>query len=186
MGIIIVEGSNGTGKTTLIKKLNEKYDFISLKSVPDWYRKYLPFARSLEPELQKQVYMIGHEAMYYSLSNSVDNCILDRFFYSTIIRLNYQLGKSVSDTVDEIKQVNFPTSFTMCLNADKDIVRSRLMKRNNFSFDEKFFEYENEIYETLSKKHDTIIMLNTSGDFSSTIDMVEEELNRHKIYLKRR
>ena len=58
MSIIVIEGSNGAGKTTVIKNMQIRYNFVSSKSVPDWYRKYIPFARNLAPELQKQVYII--------------------------------------------------------------------------------------------------------------------------------
>ena len=87
MSVIVMEGSHGAGKSTIIKGMEQRYDLVSLKSIPDWYRKYLPFARSLPPEIQKQVYLIGHEANYVTFQKDQDY-ILDRYYYTTIIRLN--------------------------------------------------------------------------------------------------
>lgn len=64
MSIVVIEGSNGVGKTTIIDYLSKEYDIISKKSIPDWFRKYIVFARSCEPNIQKNIYLIGHEANY--------------------------------------------------------------------------------------------------------------------------
>ena len=185
MSIIVIEGSNGAGKTTVIKNMQIRYNFVSSKSVPDWYRKYIPFARSLAPELQKQVYMIGHEANYLSF-NEDENYVLDRFFYSTIIRLNYELKRSVSDTVNEILKIQILPDIVIYLNTDKKIVLNRLIKREGFTFDDILFEYENEVFKQLSKKCDTMIIVDNNNNINNTINEIDNELRLKKILLKRR
>lgn len=145
MSIIVIEGSNGTGKTTVIKEMQREYNFVSSKSVPEWFRKYIPFARSLTPELQKYVYMIGHKANNLSLDERPDY-IFDRSFCSTIIRLNYELKKSVFETVQEISDVQINSDVIIHLKTNKKLILNRLTERNCFVFDSLFFEYENEVF----------------------------------------
>lgn len=185
MSVIVIEGSNGTGKTTVIKKMHENYNFISSKSIPDWFRKYIRFARNLTPELQKQVYMIGHEANYLSFDAKRDY-ILDRFFYSTIIRLNYQLKKSVFDTVIEILNIQINPNIIIYLKTDKNLVLNRLIERKDFIFDSMFFEYENEVFDQLSQKYDKMVIIENNGNIDTTISEINNKLQSNKIFLKRR
>ena len=185
MSVIVMEGSNGAGKTTIIKNLYINYDFISMKSVPDWYRKYIPFARSLNPELQKKVYMIGHEANYLSLDSNKDY-IFDRFYYSTIIRLNYELKKSVFDTVNEILEIQMLPDMVIYLNANKKYVLNRLIQRDNFTFDNRFFEYENTVFNYLTEKCDKMITVNNDSDIEFAVNEIVKRLGSKNIFLKRR
>ena len=171
--------------TIEIKNMQIRYHFVSSKSVPDWYRKYIPFARNLAPELQKQVYMIGHEANYLSF-NANEDYVLDRFFYSTIIRLNYELKRSVSDTVNEILEIQILPDIVIYLNTDKKIVLNRLIKRENFIFDDVFFEYENEVFKYLSQKCDKMIIVDNNNNIDNTVNEIDNELRLKKILLKRR
>ena len=185
MSVIVIEGSNGVGKTTLINNMALTYDFISLKSVPDWYQKYIPFARSLPPEDQKKVYMIGHEANYTSLNNK-NNYILDRFFYSTIIRLNYEEDMTISNTVSEIMNIKIMPDIIIYLKASKSIVFDRLSKRNGTYLNDDYYEYENEVFDLLSKKYDRIVIVDNSNTIDATTDEVIEKLRTNKIFLMRR
>lgn len=185
MSFIVIEGSNGVGKTTLIKNMEKKYDFISLKSIPDWYREYIPFARSLEPEIQKQMYMDWHEANLNSL-NEENDYILDRFFYSTIIRLNYKLNIPVEDTVKEILNIKLNPDIVIYLQANKELVINRLSQRENYVFDEKFFDYENTIFNQLSQIYDRMIIVGSNDQIDVTIKKVTDGLKLKKIVLKRR
>ena len=119
MSIVVIEGSNGVGKTTIIDYLSKEYDIISKKSIPDWFRKYIIFARSCEPNIQKRIYLIGHEANYNE-SNDNKDYVFDRFVYSTIIRLNYQLNKSVNETINEILTLNLKPKQIFYITANKE------------------------------------------------------------------
>lgn len=59
--------------------MKNRYQFISKKLVPDWYRTYIPYARMLKLEIQKRMYMIGYEANYMSFKSEEDY-VVDRFF----------------------------------------------------------------------------------------------------------
>ena len=185
MSIIVMEGSNGAGKTTIIKNMQINYDFISAKSIPDWYRKYIPFARSLPSELQKKVYMIGHEANYISFNKNNDY-ILDRFYYSTIIRLNYDLKKTVSDTVNEILEIQMLPDIVIYLDVNKNLVLNRLFKRDDYVFDSNFFEYENKVFKCLMENYDKIVSIDNNEDIDISINKITKELESKKIILRRR
>lgn len=184
MSIVVIEGSNGVGKTTIIDYLSKEYDIISKKSVPDWFRKYIEFARSCEPNIQKQIYLIGHEANYYE-SNDSKNYIFDRFVYSTIIRLNYQLNKSVNETINEILSLNLKPKQIFYITANKENIKNRLRIRDNFQFDEKFYEYENQVYSQLSQIYDIINIINNDTNFNNAISEIDNIIYRKKLFLRK-
>ena len=186
MSFIVMEGSHGAGKSTIIKGMQDRYNLITLKSIPDWYRKYIPFARSLPPQIQKQVYMIGHEANYETLQKNKDY-ILDRFFYTTIIRLNYELGITPNESIKEMLSINMIPNIVFYLNANKEIVLKRLNTRGDICiFDEKFFKYENETYRQLSTVSDKIISVNNDNTIDETLDVIDNHLHNNKILLRRK
>jgi len=185
MSIIVVEGSNGTAKTTVIREMQRYYNFVSSKSVPDWFRKYIPFARSLAPELQKRLYMVGHEANNLLLDKEQDY-IFDRFFYSTIIRLNYKLKKTVFETVEEISDIQINSDIIIYLKTKEKLILSRLMERENFVFDSLFFVCENDVFNQLSQKYDKMIVVENNGMIDTTVNEIVNKLQSNKIFLKRR
>ena len=186
MSVIVMEGSHGAGKSTIIKGMQERYNLVSLKSIPDWYRKYLPFARSLPPEIQKQVYLIGHEANYVTFQSDKDY-ILDRFYYTTIIRLNYELKIDPSKTVNEILEINNKPDMVFYLSINKDTILKRLAERgDSFLFDSDFFDYENETYRQLCENNDRIILVNNNGNVDETINKMNNHLQKQKILLRRK
>ena len=184
MSIVVIEGSNGVGKTTIIDYLSKKYDIISKKSVSDWFRKYIEFARSCEPNIQKQIYLIGHEANYYE-SNDNKDYVFDRFAYSTIIRLNYQLNKSVNETTNEILTLNLKPKQIFYITANKKTIQERLAIRNNFQFNENFYEYENQVYLQLSQIYDIISIINNDTNLDNAINEIDNIINRKKLFLRK-
>lgn len=185
MSIIVIEGSNGVGKTTLIRELEKKYDFVSAKSIPNWYRAYIEYARTLEPESQKRIYLMGHQENYYSFEKEKDY-ILDRFFYSTIVRLNYELKKTIEETLQEISQIEISPDVIIYLKANKNLILSRISNRENFLFDENFFSFENEIYKRFGEKCDKVISIENNENYEHTIHQIENSLEKRKVFLKRR
>ena len=101
MSLIVIEGSNGSGKTEIVNRMTKKYDIIDKKSIPDWYRSEIEFARKCPFDIQKEIYLYGHKANYLECDKE-QNYIFDRYAYSTIIRINYELGKPVEETINEM------------------------------------------------------------------------------------
>ena len=173
MSIVVLEGSNGVGKSTIANILSNNEDMILMKSVPDWFQKYISFARSCPLEIQKEIYKIGHEANYYSCL-SCNDYIFDRFIYTTIIRINYELNISVNDTVNEIlSYVNIP-DLVLVLKATYDEIEKRLVNRGHTSINFDFICYENEVFEQLSKKSDIIYLIDNSDDIEFVVDEIRD------------
>ncbi len=183
MSILVLEGSNGSGKSTLIKHISKEYNIIPRTSIPDWYRKYIEFARTCNAELQKKIYIIGHEANIYECNNG--NYIFDRFFYTTIIRLNYQLKKTIQETADEILSINIFHPHTIYLKVSKYKIKERLQKRNNFIFDEDFYNYENNVYLQLYKKYDKIYIVDNNNSIDNTMLQINNIIKSKKLLLRK-
>ena len=185
MAIVVIEGSNGVGKSTIIDYLSKEYNIISKKSIPDWFRKYIDFARDCEPNIQKQIYLIGHEANYYE-SNDGKDYVFDRFVYSTIIRLNYQLNKSVNETTNEILALNLKIKQIFYITATKETIRKRLIIRDDIQFNEKFYEYENQVYSQLSQIYDIISIINNDNNLNNATNEIDNIIYRKKLFLRKR
>lgn len=183
MPIVVIEGSNGSGKSTLINYLKDKYDIIVSKSVPEWFRDYIPFARSLNPDEQKKVYEIGHIAAFKDAVKNEKLVIFDRYFYSTIIRLCFEERKTIESCIEEIARFPYKPDFTVYLSVSYDEIIRRLSTRENFgSVDYEFYCYEKEIYLKLSELYDNIVIVDNNRDASLNADIVYNETK--SLYLK--
>ena len=184
MSVIVIEGSNGVGKSTIINELNNSYELSLRKSIPDWFRQYLEIARKCSPELQKKMYFIGHQANYFEMQkNNQQNYLVDRFVMTTIIRLNFELGKSATETIDEILKIKELSTITLVLRCSKNKIIERLNSRGDY-FNEKFYNYENEIYSQLSTICDKIILIENENNIDDTIYQIIEILKLNGIELK--
>ena len=184
MSIVVIEGSNGTGKSTIIKKIKEIYNITDKKSVPNWFREYINFARNCPFEIQKEIYKIGHDANYFECNENEDY-IFDRYYYSTIIRINYGLDISIEDTVKEILSFKNIPDIIFLLQANLELVEERLNNRDNFIFDKDFYNYENKVFKLLLNNCDIMYVIDNSGNINSTIDKICNILDKKTIIRKR-
>lgn len=171
MSLIIIEGSNGSGKTEVINRITQKYDIIDKKSIPEWYRSEIEFARKCPFDIQKTIYLYGHEANYLECDKEL-NYIFDRYAYSTIIRINYELKKKVEETINEILSFKYKADLIIVLKSNKEELKKRLTARCNFDFNEDFYNYENQIYERLSTICDIMFIVNNDGNIDDTIEII--------------
>lgn len=190
MSLIVIEGSNGSGKTSIISRITEKYDIIDKKSIPDWYRSEIEFARKCPFDIQKEIYLCGHEANYLECDKK-ENYIFDRYVYSTIIRINYELGKYIDETINEILNYENKPDLIIVLNSSKEEIKKRLVYRNNFDFNENFYNYENKIYEHLSTISDIMFIVDNNRDIDDAIEtisnIVEQKIDiRKKVSYERK
>ena len=131
------------------------------------------------------MYMTGHRFRYSTLIKDYDT-IMDRFFYSTIIRLNYDLKLSPEETIKEINSIKMYPDLMIYLKTNKDLILKRLQSRKDFTFNPDFFDYETEIYEQLCKNNDKMVIVDNNKSKQETVEQIEKELANHKILLKRR
>lgn len=190
MSLIVIEGSNGSGKTSIISRITEKYDIIDKKSIPNWYRSEIEFARKCPFDIQKEIYLCGHEANYLECDKK-ENYIFDRYVYSTIIRINYELGKYINETINEILNYENKPDLIIVLNSSKEEIKKRLVDRNNFDFNENFYNYENKIYEHLSTISDIMFIVDNNRNIDDAIEtisnIVEQKIDiRKKVSYERK
>lgn len=178
MSLIVIEGSNGSGKTEIVNRMTKKYDIIDKKSIPDWYRSEIEFARKCPFDIQKEIYLYGHKANYLECDKE-KNYIFDRYAYSTIIRINYELGKPVEETINEIINYKYKPDLIIVLKSNKEKIKKRLASRYNFDFNEDFYNYENQIYEYLSTICDIMFIVNNNGDIDDTIEIISSIINQN-------
>ena len=178
MSLIVMEGSNGSGKTEIVNRMTKKYDIIDKKSIPDWYRSEIEFARKCPFDIQKEIYLYGHKANYLECDKE-QNYIFDRYAYSTIIRINYELGKPVEETINEIINYKYKPDLIIVLKSNKEKIKKRLASRYNFDFNEVFYNYENQIYEYLSTICDIMFIVNNNGNIDDTIEIISSIINQN-------
>ena len=95
---ILVEGLDGTGKSTTIKALAEKLKAVRKSTPPDIIRPFREwFTDNPDLALRKAYYMVGNFMVGEEIKESLkkgDSVVLDRFYPSTMA---YLLGKSDSE-----------------------------------------------------------------------------------------
>lgn len=184
--IIYIEGSNCSGKTTLISQLEDKYGYQVSKSVPEWFQNYIPFSRSLIPEQQKKIYEVGHISAYEMAKLKDGITIFDRSYISTFIRLSYQEKKSVKKCIEDIDSFPYKPDLLIILSEPYEIVCERYKNiHNNELPNYEFYFYENEIYKQIAKKYDNILLVsNNSLQNNELLENTDKIIK--KFYLKRR
>lgn len=111
--------------------------------------------------------------------------MVDRYYYSTIIRINYGLGLSPEETVTEILSLKNIPDIIFLLQANLDLVKKRLAERDNFIFDIIFYNYENEVFRYLSNKCDIIYAIDNSNDVDLTVNKISSIIDE-KTRIKKR
>ena len=182
MAIIVIEGSNYSGKSTIIDKIvSDNSDIIPAKSVPDWFREYIPFARTLPPKQQQMIYEIGHIASYMAAKGKEQNIIFDRFYFSTFIRLFYQNQKSEEDCIREIVSFPYKPDMTFALIISyEELLRRHQQRQDVVPIIPKLYHYENEIYLKLEKDLENFIVINNDTKESNCDKMILSKIRRKK------
>lgn len=177
--IIYIEGSNCSGKTTLITQLHDKYGYHVSKSVPEWFQNYIPFARSLSSEHQKKMYEVGHISAYEMARLNDNITIFDRSYISTFIRLSFQENKSVSECVRDIDSFPYKPDLLIVLVVPYDIICERYNNiYNNGIPNYEFYLYENEVFKQIAEKYDNIILSNNNLLNNCLLQNIDKKIKR--------
>ena len=184
--IVVIEGTHYSGKSTTIKYYCENSNFKESKSVPDWFRQYIPYARSLDNFNQKKVYEIGHLAAYYDAKKSESNYMFDRWIFTTIIRLNFADKIPYEKTVEQILNLTIMPDLILILSASEQLIKERaILRDNNFDFNQEFYNYENNVFSTL-KKDKRFVIINNEGNIIDTFETIDNVLSNKNIIEKGR
>lgn len=175
---VILEGSNGVGKTTVTQELSETYGVRIQKSVPKWFRAYITDVRRLPPEKEYKLYEMAHMAAI--LEDTDDSLyIYDRGIYSTVIRIFYNCGKSVKDAFRFILSTEIRPELVLVLWCTKELCCSRIFKRNGTeNHDAQFFNYETQVYELMIRHMDNCYMIDASRNCKEVAGEVYEYIRK--------
>lgn len=130
---VCLEGSNGVGKTTVLKVLSEKYQLKVSKSVPEWFQKYILDVRKLPSDQEYKLYEAAHIA---AIMEKTDNnlWIYDRSIYSTIIRIFYKNAKTVDEVFESILKLDIVPELVLIFRCKKEVCYSRRKKEEIIQF----------------------------------------------------
>ena len=172
--IIVLEGSHCSGKSTAIEYIKNNLNFNVSKSVPNWFREFIPYARSQNSEVQGKIYEIGHMAVYNEAINSKNNYVFDRWQYTTYIRLCYNEMDSIDQTVEKIEKIASRPDMVLIIRSSIDNILKRMIERDKFiHFDENFYRFENEVFNILANNDEIFKIIDNNGsteEFYFTLD----------------
>ena len=133
MPIIALEGIDGSGKTTIIKELKEKYknneNVVFIKSpIPPFYEMTSVFWKS--PPYVRLTFFSTSNYFFSKTTEEEKTYILDRYIYSTFATHISSLGKNkVVNHINDMTIKNPEISYL--IKAPIEEIKKRLKKRNN-------------------------------------------------------
>ena len=104
--IIILEGLDGTGKTTIVEGLQRKMGEVNcLRSPPDCLSSFRPHFDGQVPHVRRAFYLVGNYACALNIRKTANKpIVIDRFWPSTMayaLAIDHQACSSVSSCVDD-------------------------------------------------------------------------------------
>lgn len=102
--IIILEGLDGTGKTTIVEGLQQKMGEVNcLRSPPDCLSSFRPHFDGQVPHVRRAFYLVGNYACALNIKKNADKpIVIDRFWPSTMayaLAIDHQVCSVVSSRV---------------------------------------------------------------------------------------
>lgn len=127
------------------------------------------------------LYEIGHKASYFEARSSSENYVFDRWMYTTIIRLNYDKGISIDETVNQILSYALTPDMVFILSTSpQTIIKRRILRDNDANIDTDFYVYENSVFKKLNN-HQKFAIINNDRDITETTEEIVEILRTNKI-----
>ena len=162
--LIIVEGADGSGKTTLVKKISEKFNF-------EYYKESLTYHQRLSSDYNGyQHYFELLEMLKFSNKNYV----CDRLHLGDFVNpLIYKDGRDPL-TIDQIEQIEFSVKESAILIgaiADQNFIRDSLSIRGDDVAEPQNIKYMNYLYKL-------------AFDFSTIKNKILWDVSLDKNYLK--
>ena len=189
--LIAVEGIDGSGKTTIVKFLEEElrrmgYDVLSLKEPTDseWGKKIRESFkdRSLKPEEELELFLKDRE---FNVQNNIlpaleagKIVIMDRYYYSTIA---YQ--GSLGLDIDEIRRLNEMIApkpdLVIILDVHPEIALERIRMRGDKPNRFEDLEYLKKVREIFLSLKNNVVVIDAERDIDSVKSDVLEIVLRH-------
>jgi thymidylate kinase len=90
--------------------------------------------------------------------------------YTTIIRLNYDKGISIDETVNQILSYALTPDMIFILSTSpQTIIKRRILRDNDANIDTDFYVYENSVFKKLNN-HQKFAKINNDRDITETTE----------------
>jgi deoxyadenosine/deoxycytidine kinase len=192
--IIIIDGSIGVGKSTLIKQLvnflkikgykvfSEEELILQDRFLLDFYYSDIKGGSMEEYSFQLQDRLILYYKYYYekikNIRNDYDYIILDRSLCSTkiFIELNIKDTKQINFLNEEINKINFQYDFAFFISSSIDIMIERQRKRSRENEENISEEYLKKVYNLFEQNYKNLypncISLNTDCEIYEYYEII--------------
>jgi len=161
MKFILFEGIDGSGKTTLAKKLADKVRGVYYDSPPECMR---DLRRSIiaSDEIRLQYYLLGNIITSEEIKSimQTDHVICDRYIYSTIADHSVRLGRDIGIP----QSLVFP-DYILYTKSDLRTLKERLLKRDGKikKGEIEFLDKVAQKMESLLRNRDNVLYLDTTN-----------------------
>lgn len=151
MVAILIEGLDGTGKTTTVKMLSEHFNSKIIKTPPEFISHLRNYCTKLKPNLREVYYNFGNFICSEEIKENKKNyIIIDRYYPSTY---SYIYGKDLNISTDiEVKfpiEIEKPDYMFVLIIDEKERLK-RLIKRGDMNEEEVLISQNNLISERIN------------------------------------
>ena len=167
MKFILFEGVDGSGKTTLAKKLADRIGGIYYDSPPECIRD-LRKSIITSDEIRLQYYLLGNIIASEEVKRvlQTDHVVCDRYIYSTIADHSIRLGRDINIP----QSLVFP-DYIVYTRSSLRTIEERLLKR-----DGKIKKGEIEFLDKVAQKMESLLRDRDNVFYLDTTDKNPEEL----------
>jgi thymidylate kinase len=179
---IVIEGTDGSGKSTLCDWITEKYGYRKYKSIGGAFAKVKHEFDIDRVTIRERFSFLCGEAINnaYIVKQELQNgnpIIFDRYYYSTLVYCE-SLYPSISSEYNFLFDHLPKPDLVLFVQTDFDIMLKRITERGNLTLIEKKYTSEADFDILISNYMKYIDTNKTIIDNNKSIDYAKEQINR--------
>lgn len=186
---IVFEGVDGSGKTTIGKKLAQEIGGVYIRTPSEGYRparSYVDSSNSSEAKLLFYLSSVVHASHQIALSRQTKPVVCDRYVWSTLIPHSAYHGVDLSLLENSLgfitKTLEIPThTVLLTVSEDEQLRRLGLRDENkrtasdSFCLNQTLRQRAHEHYQAIAKRESWIIIDTNQKNIESVIDEVLQQ-----------
>lgn len=176
--VIVVEGFDGTGKSTVAKWLAETYGYQYQKSPGGGFAKAREFFDSYDSNIYDRMAFYMADCMRLSMlikRNSKTRFVIDRYYYSTIA-YHEARQKGITKYLKPFYRIFQKPDLVIHMISDYESIKKRIVIRNENALNDELFMEEqlyNKINENYKKLIDVpILVINNNENIESVFNKI--------------
>lgn len=185
--IIVVEGFDGAGKTTLARWLSEFLNYNYHKSPTGIFSDVRNYFDKENVLLQDRLCFYFADCMRISilLSTTSDNYVLDRYYFSTIA-YHESKQKGITDSALGLFYNLTPPDIVLLIKTDFDVLSKRIQRRDEKSLNDELFlkkELYDSIYNLYAKYINVpCIVIDNNGSEENSKEQIKSALSIYNYF----